>query len=118
MSLLGQQNNVKEVTVELSEQELYQKPHLMASCWKSVFYPLKIKFPNPDDLRSLYQTLETANKKVISCIIASPQHEAENECLKYFKKYIRSLDKIMLKQLLCFLTGAEILSYRGHQRNL
>ena len=77
--------------------------------WKSLFYPLKTNFPNPNDLRSLYQTLEPTNKKVISCIIASPQNEAESECLQYFKKYIRSLDTVMLKYLLCFLTGAELL---------
>ena len=53
--------------------------------------------------------LEPTNKKVISCIIASPQNEVESECLQYFKKYIKSLDPVMLKHLLCFLTGAEIL---------
>ena len=42
---LVSKNNVKEVIVEFSKQELYQKPHLMASCCKSLFYPLKIKFP-------------------------------------------------------------------------
>ena len=103
-------NNVKEVIVELSKQELYQKSHLMASCWKSLFYPLKTKFPNPDDLRSLYQMLEPTIKKVISCIIESPQNEVESECLQYFKKYIKSVDTVMLKHLLCFLTGAEILA--------
>ena len=92
----------------MSKQKLYQKPHLMASCWKSFFYPLKTKFPNPDDLRSLYQTLKPRNK-VISCIIASPQNEAESECLQYFKKYVRSIDTVMLKHLLCFIIGAEIL---------
>ena len=102
-------NNVKEVIVELSKQKLYQKPHLMASCWKSLFYPLKTKFPNPDDLHYLYQTLEPTNKKVISCISASPHNEAESECLYYFKKYIRSLDTTMLKHLLCFVTGTEVL---------
>ena len=106
---LVSKNNVKEVIVELSKQELYQKPHLMASCCKSLFYPLKIKFPNSDDLRSLYQTLEPTSKKGISCIIASPQNEGESEYLQYFEKYIRSLDTIKLKYLLCFLTGVEIL---------
>ena len=100
---LVNKNNVKEVIVESSKQELYRMPQLMASCWKSLCYPLKEKFPNPDDPRSLYQTLEPSNKKVISCIIASPQDEVERECLQYFKKYIISLDTIMLKYLLCFL---------------
>ena len=52
---LVSKNNVKEVIVELSKQELYQKSHLISSCWKFLFYPLKAKLPNPDDLRSLYQ---------------------------------------------------------------
>ena len=106
---LVSKNNVKEVIVELSMQELYQKPYLIVSCWKSFFYPIKKKLPNPDDLRSLYQMLEPTNKRVISCIIASPQNEAHSECLQYFQKYIRSLDKIMLKHLLCSLTRAETL---------
>ena len=114
---LFSKNNVKEVIVELSKQELYQKPHLMASCWKSLFYPLKIKFPNPDDLRSFYQKLEPTNKKVISCIITSPQNEAESECRQYFKKYIRSLDTIMLKHLLFPYWGRNF-SCRDHQRDL
>ena len=77
--------------------------------WKSLFYHHKTKFPNPYDQRSLYQTLDATNKKVIFCIIASPQNEAESECPQYFKKYNRSLDTVMLKHLLCFLIGAEIL---------
>ena len=56
-------NNVKEVTVELSKPELYKKPYLIDSCWKFLFYPLRAKFPNPDDLHSLYQTLEPTDKK-------------------------------------------------------
>ena len=81
--------------------------------WKSLFYPHKTKFTNPDDLHYLYQTLEATNKKAIFCIIASPQNEEESECLQYFKKYIRSLDTVMLKHLLCFLIGAEILVVEG-----
>ena len=78
---LFSKNNVKEVTVELLKQELYQKSHLVASCEKSLLYPLQTKCANPGDLGSLYQTLEPTNKKVISCIITSPQNEAESECL-------------------------------------
>ena len=96
----------------MSKQELYQKPHLMASCWKTLFYPLKTKFPNPDDLRSLYQTFKPTNKKVISCIIASPQNEAESECLQYFKEYVRSVEHLL------FPYWGRSFSYRDHQRDL
>ena len=109
---LVSKNNVKQVIVELSKQELYQKLHLMASCWKTLFYPLKTKFPNPDDLRSLYQTFKPRNKKVISCIIASPQNEAESECLQYFKEYVRSIEHLL------FPYWGRSFSYRDHQRDL
>ena len=111
---LVNKNNVKEVIVESSKQELYRMPQLMASCWIPVLSSQgkvsksrwKLIFISDTYIyirRSLYQTLEPTNKKVISCIIASPQDEVERECLQYFNKYIISLDTIMLKYLLCFL---------------
>ena len=38
-----------------------------------------------------------------------PENEVKRECLLYFKKYVNSLDKPMLKQLLEFLTGSQFL---------
>ena len=86
---LVSKNNVKEVIVEFSKQELYQKPHLMASCCKSLFYPLKIKFPNPDDLRSLYQTLNQQARKLF---LASLRHGRMKERVNTYNTLKNILD--------------------------
>ena len=40
---------------------------------------------------------------------SKPENEAQRECLHYFKKYVKSLDKPMLKHLLEFLTASHLL---------
>ena len=37
--------NISEVVQELAKWELYQKPHLMASCWSLIFPPLRPELP-------------------------------------------------------------------------
>ena len=51
---LVNRKNIREVVQELAKQELYQKPHLMASCWLSIFAPLRLKLPGSENLRKLY----------------------------------------------------------------
>ena len=106
---LVSENNVKEVIVELSKQELYQKPHLTAYCWKSLFYPLKAKFPNPNDLRSLHQLLNQQTRKWFLASLRHPTLKQRVNAYNTLNIYIRSLDTIMLKHVLCFLNGAIIL---------
>ena len=101
--------NVRAVIKELAKQELHQKPHLMASCWTSIFGPLRQKLPFPGDLRTIYDKLKPTNKKIISIIDSTPESDAERDSLQYFKRYVRALDIGELKHLLQFLTGSELL---------
>jgi len=101
--------NINVVIQEIAKQELYQKPHIMASCWADKFTVLKNHFKNPEDLISLYDKLEPTNKKVIALIDGNPATEAERECLSFFKRYIRSLDSSLLKRLLSFMTASELI---------
>ena len=106
---LVNRKNIREVVQELAKQELYQKPHLMASCWLSIFAPLRLKLPGSENLRKLYRDFEPTCKKLVAIINSKPENEAERECLHYLKKYVKSLDKPMLKHLLEFLTGSQFL---------
>ena len=58
--------NISEVVQEPAKQELYQKPHLMASCWSSMFAPLQSKLPGSENFRKLYQDFDPTCKKVQS----------------------------------------------------
>ena len=106
---LVNRKNISEVVQELAKQKLYQKPHLMASCWSSIFAPLRSKLPCSENLRKLYQDLEPTCKKLVAIINSKPENEAERECLHYLKKYVKPLDKPILKHLLEFLTGSQFL---------
>ena len=106
---LVNRKNIREVIRELAKQELCQKPHLMASCWPSIFAPIQSKLPGSKTLRKLYRDLEPTCKKLVAIFNSKPENEAERECLHYLKKYIKSLDKPMLKHLLELLTGSQFL---------
>ena len=101
---------ISEVVQKLAKQELYQKPHLMASCWSSISAPLQLELPGSESLRKPYQVLEPTYKKLVAIIHSKPENGAERECLRYFKKYVSSLDKTMLKHLHVFLTGSQFLT--------
>ena len=85
--------NISEVVQELAKQQLCQIPHIMASCWWSIFEPLRLKLPGFESLRKLYQDLEPTWEKLVLIINSKPENQAERECLHYFKKCVQSLDK-------------------------
>ena len=83
--------NVKDIISEIGRQELIQKHHLMAACWKDSFGRLKQEpeFCDVQAVRKFYVELAPTNKNVIKLLDASPSDDAEREALNYFKRYIR-----------------------------
>ena len=57
--------NVRKTVQELAKQEIYQKPHLIASSMTSIFTPLKVKLPNPDSLLLLCHNLEQTKRLLV-----------------------------------------------------
>ena len=108
---LVNETNVKTVIIELARQELIQKTHLMSSSWKNPLAELKkeIQFSSPENISEFYDKLEPSTKKVVSLLKASPLSNGETESFNFFKRYIRGLDMILLKRLMKFLTGSELL---------
>ena len=115
---LVNRKSIRKVIQELAKQELCQKAHLMASCWSSMFAPLRLKLPGFDNLRKTYQDFEPTCKKLVGIIDSNPENEAERACLHYFKKYVKALDKLLLKQLLEFLSGSEFIFVAELQEDL
>ena len=83
----------------------------MGSCWKSYLQLLKQEqdFSGEDAARLYYEKVEPTSKRLISLIDASTTDDAEKEALGYFKRHIRGLDSTLLKILLRFLTGSDLL---------
>ncbi|XP_057290873.1 uncharacterized protein LOC130613563 [Hydractinia symbiolongicarpus] len=85
--------NVHAVICEIARQELIQKPHIMALA-----------------IEHLYAEIEPTTKKVLSLFSASPVTEAEKEPFPYFKRFVKGLQVILLKKLLQFLTGSDLIT--------
>ena len=103
--------NIKEIIAKIALQELVQKPHIMAACWKGCFERLKEEeeFSSKDAMKLYYEKVIPSTKRLIGLIDASPNDDAEKDALSYFKRFIQGLDQKMLKKLLRFLTGSDII---------
>ena len=73
--------NLSQVIIEISKQELVQKPHLMISSlqpfveqWKQ--YP---QFQTISAVEGFYDSLKPTTKRVLSCLNSTPQSEGERE---------------------------------------
>ena len=102
-------SNVRSTIIELARQELIQKPHLMAACWKTHIAAIVSFSPFKDwtSLNAFYADMVPTTKKVIALIDAVTNDDSEKDCLTFLKRYIRGLDSNMLKKLLRFLTGTD-----------
>lgn len=104
-------NNIYNIILEIARQELIQKPHLMASCWKTSLEYLKTnyKFTDSTKLNEIYEELQPDRKKVISLFKPSKMNDSEKESFGYLKRYIKGLEVLHLKRLLKFLTGSDLI---------
>ena len=104
--------NVRATLIELARQELIQKPHIMISCWRNCCNQLKKspQFSSPDALKQMYENVIPTTKKVLALFTGElPKNEAEADALKFFKRFVRGLNEDLLKKLLQFLTGSDII---------
>ena len=63
--ILVNKDNVYTVLCEISRQELFQKPHIMASCWKEAFSVVKDKFDDSKAAEPLYVEMEPTTKQTL-----------------------------------------------------
>ena len=104
--------NLKRVLREIARQEIIQKAHMMASGWQVSLIELKKmpSFKSVDTITTFYDDLEPKPQKVINLFkYILPTTSVEREAFGYLKRYIRGLDIPLLKKLLQFVTGSDIL---------
>ena len=83
--------NLRKVLLEIANQELIQKPHVMISTWQPSVQELKQypHFQSVSGIQGLYDTLNLTNKKVLETLVAQPNTDAERDALKFLQRYIR-----------------------------
>ena len=103
--------NFKKVLVEIANQELIQKPHVMVATWQPIVQELKQypQFQTIAGIQGFYDRINSTNKKVLNSLEAQPNTEAERDALKFLQRYIRGLDNAKLIQFLRFTTASNVL---------
>ena len=104
--------NLRKLLIEIANQELIQKPHVMISTWQPSVQELKQypQFQSTSGIQGLYDTLKPTTKKVLEMLAAQPNTEAERDAFKFLQRYIRGLDNTKLIQFLRFTTASDILT--------
>ncbi|PFX27866.1 hypothetical protein AWC38_SpisGene7419 [Stylophora pistillata] len=71
--------NIKKVLVEIANQELLQKPHVMVATWHPIVQGLKQypQFQTIAGIQGFYDRINPTNKKVLNSLEAQPNTEAE-----------------------------------------
>lgn len=109
---LVNESNLRKVLLEIANQELVQKPHVMLATWQPMVQELKCypQFQDCSAVQSFYDTISITTKKVLEKLSADPRSEGERDALKFLQRYIRGLDRAKLSQFLRFTTASDVLS--------
>ena len=103
--------NLSQVILEISKQELVQKPHLMISSLQPFVQQLKQypQFQTISAIEGFYESLKPTTKKVLSCLTSNPQNEGERDAFKFLQRFVRGLELSKLVQFLRFTTAMDIM---------
>ena len=94
--------NLSQVILEISKQELVQKPHLMISSLQAFVQQLKQypQFQTISSVEGFYDSLKPTTKRVLSCLNSNPQSEGERDAFKFLQRFVRGLEMPKLLQFL------------------
>ena len=103
--------NVANVIFEIAQQELIQKPHIMASAWQKEFISLRSldEFSSAESITLIYENTYPTAKKVIALLQFDCRDDNERDSIAFLKRYIKGLESTLLKKFLKFCTGSDII---------
>ena len=104
--------NVRSVIREIAHKEIIQKTQFITDCWRPTLQYIVTSFPTCEALIEKYEEIQPSVTKVCNSIESSPQCDAERDCLKFLKKFIKGLDtSSKLATFLRFISGSELMLF-------
>lgn len=104
--------NVRYLFLEIAHKELIQKAQYVADSWRDVLHVVihrREEASTVEGLCTLYNLVESTNRKVLQLLNATPNSTSERAAVDVLKRYIRGLDASKLKLFLRFITGADVI---------
>jgi len=102
-------DTLPKILEEIAHKELVQEPKFIVNCWADVLKDLGSVISS-DRLKEMYTEMEPTPKKVLK-LIKFPENMSlpEAEVANHARRFIRELDKPLLKNFLRFCTGSDLL---------
>ena len=112
-------SNVYQIIFEIAQQELIQKPHIMASAFSREFAMLKHlkEFSSPENVENMiYEQTRATSKKLISLLTYNCEDDVDREIIGFLKRFLKGLDATQIKKfdgegLFCQLLSPWILRF-------
>ncbi|XP_066926475.1 uncharacterized protein [Clytia hemisphaerica] len=107
-------SNVNRIIFEIAQQELIQRPHIMASAFSRRFAILKHlqEFSSPENVEAMiYEKTRPTSKKLIALLIYNCKDDVDREIIGFLKRFLKGLDTTQIKKFVKFLSGADIILF-------
>ena len=104
--------NMREEVLKMAHKEIIQKPkYALEKIAEICRSEITVQIPNEESLMEMYEAKKPTIKKVLRMIShVNPVTPAENQCLQFFKQYIKAQEsQKSLEKLLRFMTGTDII---------
>ena len=83
----------------------------MATCWQECFVKLRRETPfqSTESLKQFFEEVQPTPRRLLALLKAKPNDSAEIDSLNIFKRYVCGVSSVVLKRLLKYLTGSDII---------
>lgn len=102
-------DNLRSILLELSHQEIVQKPRYVSNCFAEVLNSKKQHFfKSVEEVLDFYDKHSPTSKKVIKALVSNASNDKEAAIFNHITRFVKSLSKDNLVFLLRFITAADI----------
>ena len=103
-------DNIKEIFIELANQELVQRPRYVSNCFTAQFLnKLPVEFKTVNNIMKYYSKLTPSATKIVKCLNCSPASDQESSVLGHLSRYVKSLSQENMRKFLQFVTGGDLM---------
>ena len=108
-------DNIQKIILELTHQELIQKPRYVVNSWAPIVNSLRSHyyFQTLEGLKGLYDSKRPTAKRLIKLFRAEPSNDAERRSLEHLKRFVKSIEGKELNKFLQFCTGSDVITTDG-----
>ncbi|XP_076095026.1 uncharacterized protein LOC143065375 [Mytilus galloprovincialis] len=101
--------SITRILLEIAHKEMVQECNFITDAWAKILSQLGQSL-SYENLTEIYSKMEPSNRKVTKMLHFSDNlSNLEREVMNHLQRYVRELDKVLLKKFLRFCTGSDLI---------